>query len=64
MPYQKKTTATTPIIIIDGIEKPCRNLLQAEGKYKKLKNTNKVAVIYNNLIYHSNYEVKGYQLKG
>lgn len=42
--------------IVNGEAKSCHSLINAESKFKKLKDGyDEVAVVYNNLVYRSNY---------
>jgi len=49
-------------IILNGEEIECLNLLRADSLYTKYSKDpkNKIALICNNLIYRSNYIVKGF----
>jgi len=65
----KSTHANTkkPLVVINGEEIPCINLIYADSMYKRLEEEHrgnpdyKIALIYNSLIYQANYDAKEYK---
>ena len=48
-------------VLLDDEVIESRSLTHANIMYKKYRDTeHKVAVIYNNLVYNANYDIKGY----